>query len=203
MRHAIAVLKLPRAKHGEVVSIARAIVSAMAQSPHFPSPSPPLSTIEQAIEALSTAQIETLQGERTSFSRRNDARRHLVELLGQLRSYVQRVVHENPEQGVSIIEAALMHAKATRGRAANVFEVRRGALEGSAVLRAPRAVGRAAYEWAMSLDGGVTWSVLPVTTRAKTQADRLPIGKTVLFRYRVSAKNETGDWSQPFEYLAT
>jgi hypothetical protein len=57
------------------------------------------------------------------------------------------------------------------------------------------------YEWAMSSDGGKTWTPLATTNTARTQAQGLTVGATISFRYRTTLKNVTSDWSQAIGVL--
>jgi hypothetical protein len=54
-----------------------------------------------------------------------------------------------------------------------------GRLSGSIVLIAPKAGNRASYEWAYSVDAGVTWILLPGTNSATTTVTGLKPGTAV------------------------
>jgi hypothetical protein len=105
------------------------------------------------------------------------------------------VADATPENAASIIESAGLSVKRRRGPGGRAFVARRGPVSGSMILVAPRAGQRASYEWAYSLDGGVTWILLPGTNTATTPVTGLKPGDKVLFRYRSCVKNVWSDWS--------
>jgi hypothetical protein len=86
-------------------------------------------------------------------------------------------------------------------RATRVFAATPGLVSGSAKLTATIAARRASYEWEYSLDGGKTWVTLPSTLQAKTTVAGLPVGTSVLFRYKAVTKTGEGDWSQGLSLL--
>ena len=52
-----------------------------------------------------------------------------------------------------------------------------------------------------SADGGKTWVSAPSSLQAKTTVTGLPVGTSVLFRYRTLTKTGEGDWSQGLALL--
>jgi hypothetical protein len=189
-------LKRPKNQVPKLISYARGIVAAMTGSPHFPSPDPPLATVEAAIDALASAEAATLTGLHESFPARDEKRQWLWLLLDQLRGYVQRIADADVDTAASKIESAGMFVKKAASLAPKVFGAAEGRVSGSVVLSAPRAKLRdAAYEWQMSLDGGKTWVSLPVTTRATTTVTGIAPGSKASFRYRTATKEGVGNWA--------
>ena len=197
----IAILKLPEYEVPRLVTDATAIVRATTHNPWFPSPLPPLATVQAAIDDLAEAEVTAGTRAKGTAAARDGKRLALVGLLQQLRAYVQSIADANLESAVSIIESASMVVKTLGGPPPRVFTVKPGDGSGSAKLSAPKAANRAGYEWAYSIDGGATWVVLPFTVNASTRISGLTPGTTVLFRYRAVTKNGEGDWSQPVSML--
>ena len=196
----LAILKLPEYEVPRFITYARSIVRAMTNNPSFPSPVPPLATIEAAIDALAEAETARLARTAGTVPVRNAKRKQVKQLLEQLCSYVQ-VTADATEQPLSIIESAGMSVKRKGGPPPPVFGAKPGQNSGSVILVAPKAGNRAAYEWQMSTDGGKTWVTLEVTVKATTTVHGLTPGSTVSFRYRTVTKNGTGDWSEPVSII--
>ncbi|MGA7121563.1 MAG: fibronectin type III domain-containing protein [Polyangiaceae bacterium] len=190
-----AVLKLPEYQVPRLVTVARAIVSAMTKNPRFPSPNPPLATVEAAIAALEEAEVATLGRAPGSVALRDSKRLAVVVLLQQLRDHVQATADADIEEGPAIIESAGMSVKRQRGAQERALVARLGPVSGSVKLSAPKAGNRAGYEWAYSTDGQRTWVSVPITVQASTTISGLAPGSTVHFRYRATSKLVTGDWS--------
>jgi hypothetical protein len=192
----VAVLKLPR-RIQPAITYARAIVTAMTGNAAFPSPAPTLAAVTAAIDALQIAETSALTRAKGTATVRNEKLAELVTLLRQLVRYVQNVADGNVDSGASIIESAAIAVKKTAVRKPRVFAAASGPVSGTAKLVAPRAAGRASYEWQQSLDGGKTWVTERVTMQADTVVQGLTPGASVLFRYRPVTKKGEGDWSQP------
>jgi hypothetical protein len=191
----VAVLQLPR-RIQPAITYARAIVTAMTGNAAFPSPAPALAVVTAAIDALQIAETSVLTRAKGTATVRNENLAALVTLLRQLVRYVQTVADGNVDNGASIIESAAIAVKKTAVRKPRVFGAASGLVSGSANLVAPKAAGRASYEWQYSLDGGKTWVTEPVTLQAKTVVEGLTPGASALFRYRPVTKQGEGDWSQ-------
>ncbi len=195
-RRIIAVLKLPQYEVPLLCTQARGIVLRMTGNAYFPTPRPSLATLTSAIDDLSEAQTATLSRASGTVELRNEKRVVLVTLLQRLLAYVQATADANVEQAVSIIESAGMSVKQPRTVHPRVFKAKPGRISGEVDLVAPSAGDDASYEWAYSLDGGITWlSVLP-TTQASTTVTGLKPGATVHFRYRAVTNDGVRDWSQ-------
>ena len=195
INRAIVTLKLPR-KVPELIKLAQAIVTAMTGNPNYPTPEPPLATVTGAINDLAVAETATQARTHGAAATRNDKLATVVQLLEQLKAYIQKTADANMENGAAIIQSAGVNVRKPAVRAPRTFEAKPGAVSGSVKLVAASAARRASYEWQFSVDGGKTWQVAPVTLQAKTTVMGLTPGATVTFRYRGVTKAGEGDWSQ-------
>jgi hypothetical protein len=193
----IAVLNLPKNDVPRIVTLATHVVVSMTYNAWFPDPRPTLATVQRAIDDLAKAQAATLSKTVGTTATRDGRRRDLKSELDQLTGYVQSVADANRESAAAIIESAGMSVKQRSGPRGRIFGASAGRVSGSIVLIAPKAGNRASYEWAYSLDDGVTWILLPVTNSATTTVTGLKPGTRTLFRYRSSVKNVWSDWSDP------
>jgi hypothetical protein len=196
-----ATLGLPEHRTPEFLTRARAIVAAMTGNPNFPSPDPPLATVEAAIAALEAAEVRTLSRTVGTVPERDYARQQLHDLLRTLCSYVQKVADGHTEGAAAIVESAGMHVKRSGARPPRVFAASRGAVSGSVKLVAPSAGKYASYEWAISYDGGKTWELLPPTKQSTAIVTGLRAMTPVHFRYRAVTPKGPTDWSDPIAYF--
>jgi len=193
-------LKLP-AKVADFIAYGTGVVHAMTSNPAFPAPVPALSALSAAVSDLQAAETLALTKAKGAVAARNDKRAVVVSLIQQLRGYVQAIADATPENGATIIQSAGMAVRKVPTRATRVFAAEPGLVSGSAKLTATIAARRASYEWEYSLDGGKTWVTLPSTLQAKTTVAGLPVGTSVLFRYKSVTKTGEGDWSQGLALL--
>jgi hypothetical protein len=189
-------LKLPRYEVLQLIGYARAIVRSMASNPRFPSPDPPLEKIDEAIVALDAAQTATCSRTAGTVPARDEKRRVLAMRLDQLLTHIQATADADPDSAASIIESAGVHVEKARTVPARAFTAKRGKVSGSVALTAPWTRG-AAYDWAVSLDGGETWTSLPVTVKAKTTVASLTPGTRALCRCRTITSDGARAWSDP------
>jgi hypothetical protein len=200
INRAIVTLKLPR-KVPDLIKYAQAIVTAMTGNANFATPEPTLAAITSATNDLVTAETATQARTRGAAATRNAKLATLVQLLEQLKAYIQKTADANMENGAAIIQSAGVSVKKPVVRAPRTFEAKAGAVSGSVKLVAASAAHRASYEWQYSTDGGKTWQVAPVTLQAKTTISGLTPGATVTFRYRGVTKAGEGDWSQLITFI--
>ena len=196
-----AVLRLPDHQVPLLLTMARAIVKNMTGNAWFPDPQPPLATVQAAIDDLAEAETATLTKTTGTVAKRDVKRFALVRLLDRLKTHVQSKVDANPENGPSIILGAGLDVKKKAGPPPRVFTAKQGPTSGSVILLAPKGGHRAGYEWAYSLDGGITWIALPFTVQATTTVTGLKPGSRMSFRYRAVTKDGAGDWSQPVSMI--
>ena len=194
-------LNLP-AKIADLTLYANNIVQKLTNNPSFPTPTPTLAALIAAVSDLHAAETAALSHATGSITVRNDKRTALVSRIQQLRGYVQAIADATPENGAAIIESAGLAVRKITARAKRAFDVKPGALSGSAIVTATTAGPRSSYEWQYSADGGKTWVFAPATTQGKTTVTGLSAGTTVQFRYlTVTPKGGQGDWSPAVSLL--
>jgi hypothetical protein len=196
----IVVLKLPTTVSG-LGACAQRIVTSMTGNPSFATPVPALATVTAAIGDFQTAEAGALTRMIGAAATRNARRAALVQLLEQLRTYVQTVADASVDEGEAIILGAGMSVRKTPVFPPRVFAATPGDVSGSVKLVTAAAARRAAYVWEYSLDAGKTWVAMPSTLRAKTTVAGLPVGTTVEFRYQALTQAGEGDWSQTVSLL--
>jgi len=196
VHHAVVSLKLPT-QVAALVPYTRGIVKAMTGNPAFPNPTPTLAAITTAVDGLQGAVTAALTRATGTVAIRNEKHTALVQLLVQLKAYIQAQADANPENGASIIQSAGVGVRKTVTRRARVFAAKPGAVSGTAKLVAATAAHRASYEWEYSSDGGKTWIAAQPTLQARTTVSGLPSASTVQFRYRAVTKTGATDWSAP------
>ena len=196
----LASLKLPK-PIGALITYATGIVTGMTGNPAFPSPIPALALVTAAIAALQNAETAALTRAKGTAAARNDKRAALVDLLEQLKAYVQAQANATPENAVTIIQSAGLAVRKTPTLGARTFTANPGPVSGSVKLYTKSVGTRSAYLWEYSTDGGKTWVAAPVTVQARTTIVGLPAGTTVLFRVQPVSKTGEGDWSQVISHL--
>ncbi len=195
INRAIVTLKLPRPVPA-LIKYGRAMVTAMTNNPNFTNPDPALASVAAALDELQVAETATQARTHGAAATRNDKLSTVVQLLEQVKGYIQKTADANMENGAAIIQSAGVSVKKPAARAPRTFEAKPGPVSGSVKLVAKSAARRASYEWQYSSDGGKTWLSAPVTLQAKTTVQGLTPGGTVTFRYRGVTKAGEGDWSQ-------
>jgi hypothetical protein len=188
-------LRLPT-RVGDLLAVGRVIVKSMSNNPAFSNPTPALSTVNDAIAALATAELAVSTRARGAVETRNGERATLVTLLHGLKGYVQHVADSGDRaEAEAVITGASMGVSKSRARVPRRFDVRPGKLSGEVDILGKVAGPRAAYEWQASSDGGKTWQLLRVTMQAKTTMSGLTPGSIWCFRFRAVTKAGEGDWS--------
>ena len=176
-------LKMPR-QVAALITYVQGIIVALTNNAHFVTPVPSLSLIVAAVAALQQAEVAVQARTKGSVVARNDRKAALVTLLHQLRGYIQTTADADPENGAAIIQSSGLPARQVSPHKARVFTVKPGPISGSAEVLAPQAARRASYDWQTSIDGGKTWIDAGPSLQAKRTITGLPVGSTVLFRYR-------------------
>ncbi len=196
----IASLKLPK-PIGALITLATGIVTAMTGNPAFPSPIPALALVTAAIAALQFAETTAHTRAKGTAAARNAKRAALVDLLEQLKAYVQAQANATPDNGAAIIQSAGFAVRKSPIHGARTFTAKPGPVSGSVKLYTRSVGNRSAYLWEYSTDGAKTWVAAPVTVQARTTIMGLPVGTTVLFRVQTVSKTGEGDWSQVVSHL--
>jgi len=199
--HMRVVLGLTRLSNKEYITMAKAIVVAMTQNPNFPTPSPSLQAIQEAIDAVDKAETAAKTRGEGLASARDAAKRRLAQLLDHLRDYVQGICDASPTDGVALAQSAGMRAKKRPGpRAKPPLSVKDGDISGQVVLTAKSLGGPATYYWQYSLDGK-TWISIPDTMIARATIAGLTVGQTYAFRFHALTPRGAVDFSQVVSHM--
>ncbi len=193
-------LALPRAVPA-LLTYAAQILKAMTGNTCFPTPSPTLAAVQQAIGSLQTAEAAALARTKGAVQTRNNERTALVKLLQLLGTYVQSIADGDAETAPAVIKSSGLSVRKAPTRKPRVFAATQGALSGSAKIVTRSAGPRTAYEWQYSVDGGKTWIDLPGTVKASTTVTGIAAGTTAMFRYRTLGKTGQSDWVAPVALL--
>ncbi len=178
------------------------VVNAMtANKVTFGTPSPALTTVIAASTSLANAQA-AYKAHTGTRGARDDAWRALIQLMQQLRVYVQGVASANPAQASTIAEDAAMRLRKTPTHHKSDLSVK-GVASGSVKVVAKAQKGAAANDFEYSTDGGKTWIAVPTSTQASTTITGLQPGTTVTYRHRPITKAGPGDWSQTVTAVVT
>jgi hypothetical protein len=199
-RRVLAVIHLPRAVPAVVV-FADSVVEAMKKSRYFRYPAPQLELLLEATGELLHAQGQAGLRTRGAADARDEKLAKVVGLMGAVCAHVQWVADLHPALAVAIIRSAGLRVRKEQVRDPVQFHAKLGAEPGTLKIVAPAAAKRASYDWEYSIDGGKTWVSPPSTLQAKTTITGLPVGTSVLFRYRTLTKTGEGDWSQGLSLL--
>jgi hypothetical protein len=195
LRRVLVALHKPANAMGLVI-YTMAIIDKMTGNPWFPAPFPPLAKVRAAMNVLSKAEVASRSRTKGLSDERNSARGVLVNLLEQLRAYVEGVANENPDQARAIIESAAMDMVAARLPRILPFRVKQGRVSGTVQLYVKAGPKGSSYDFQMSADGGKTWIDLPSRMQANTTVPNLTPGATYFFRYRILLRKGAGDWSE-------
>jgi hypothetical protein len=153
IHRSIVALKLPRPV-GSLITFAQGVVTAMTGNAAFPSPAPTLAEVSAATAALQTAETAELSRLKGTVATRKDKRAALVNLLQELRNYVQKTADADPENSANIVLGSGYVVRKTPTHAARAFHAKAGPVSGSVKLVTRSAGPRSFYEWAYSTDGG-------------------------------------------------
>jgi len=102
-------LNLPRPVPA-LIPYAQAVVVAMTNNAHFPTPLPALTDVSAAITAVQSAETAALSRLKGTIVVRNDKRAALVTLMQELRNYVQKTADADPENAAAIIQSSRVRA---------------------------------------------------------------------------------------------
>ena len=191
-----AALKMPT-KVPAYIAATRAIIAAATGNPSLPDVRPISSALRAAVDDLAAAERETLTKTTGTATARDATLKPVRDALDKYKSYVQDQANANPEEAAAIIEGAGLSVRLPSTRRKPWSTAKPGPTSGTAILEVRAPAKRASYERQWSDDGGKTWNDAPVTLQSRTTIHGLPVGKYVLFRFRVATKNGIGDWSEP------
>jgi hypothetical protein len=195
-QRSVVTLALPR-NVPALITYAENIIKRMTGNTYFPNPVPTIAVVTAATDDLRAAEAGAISRIKGAVAARNDKRKALVSVLGQLRTYIQTVADADEGNGPAIIESAGLGVRKRATRAPRIFAAKPGRTTGVATIVAASAGHRASYEWQYTTDGGKTWLSMPVTLQAKTTIVGLTPGSTVQFKYRAVTRAGEADWSAP------
>ncbi len=185
-----------------LIETATTVINAMtANKVTFGTPSPALTTVSAASTALANAQ-SAFKAHTGTRAARDDARTALIQLMQQLRGYVQGVASANPAQASTIAQDAAMRLRKNTTHQKSDLAVK-GVASGSVKVVAKALKGAVANDFEYSTDGGKTWIGVPTSTKASTTITGLVPGTTVTYRHRPITKSGPGDWSQTVTAVVT
>jgi hypothetical protein len=167
----------------------------------FSAPSPALALVSAAIATLESTQT-AYKAHLGTREARDEARTALLQLLRQLRVYVQSLVSATPAQAETIAKDAAMGLRRSTHPHKSDLAVKQVAT-GSVKVVAKALKGARAHDFQYSTDGGKTWIGAPVSTQAHATITGLVPGTTVLCRHRPITKVGPGDWSQTVTAVVT
>lgn len=191
----LVVLKLNLPVH-DLLALAKAIISAMTGNSYFPTPNPPLATINSDVTSLDAAETVALTKVKGAAAARNAKLVILVNDLKTLKAYVQTVANADADNADAIILSAGMSIRKSTTRNKQDIAVKSGVVSGSVHVVAKAAASRASYNWQYSTNLK-TWTNLPTTLQARTTVSNLAPGTTVYFRSSAVTKAGAADWTEP------
>ena len=163
-----------------------------ADTVHFTTPYPPAAQIEGDLTALGTALQTAEGGDSAAKAAVTPAAQKVRQDFRQLREYVQGVLQGLPPEEVPPILAAILLYESMVGiRAPKPPLAIKQGLSGSVILYALAILGALTYEWDLSADQGVTWTVFGKTGQAQITITGLTPGKVYYFRFNTFQRDGT------------
>ena len=177
------------------IEIARKFVLAMTGNPKFPTPSPTLTAVTAAINALETAHLAALHGGLDTTANMHAKEHALDLLLKMLGAYVEGIANADPVNAEATIKSAAMELKNGSTRTTKEFEVKVG--EPGQVKLSTKGKVRGTFIWQMTTDptNESSWQTIGMGTQSKFVKNSLTSGMRYHFRVCVVDKNGQGPWS--------
>jgi hypothetical protein len=193
-RRALAVLRMPR-RIPEMGAYTQAILDLVTKNAFFPSPTPPLATLEADLTAFLAAEAAALNRGKGTVAARDVSLLTLRTDLEHLLAYVQLTADANPSEAGAIIESAGLGVRKVGTPTKAALQVKQGPDSGTVKLYAKAVSARASYDWQYST-GEKAWTDMPSTLQAKTVLSGLTPVTLYSFRVRGLTKGGEGGWSQ-------
>jgi hypothetical protein len=202
-------LGLAEMSTAEKVENAKHFVSQMSRNLGlFPDPSPKLTAVDAAAEALRKAYEDTLQGGTDRTALRKNLEEILDKLLTQLANYVESAADGDE----SIIPQAGMKAKKSVSGHSSTYAVENTEKEGEIHL-SDKFVKDARHIWEFCTDplpaeppvaaNGQNWKKLKVTKYVDLLINQLVPGQKYWFRVALEVNDQQGGWSDPISIIVT
>ena len=197
----IVVLNLP--EHvPDYIRGCRATTTALKQNAAtFPGSAALVTKTDADLDLLEARELAIKTGTHGAADARNQQLVVVKADMKQIRAQVQQAVDANPAQAETIASQAALHIRKPTTRKPRLLSVSEGDVSGSINVIWPSAGKRAAYNAQTSIDGGKTWAEMVTTDQARAYFSGLPVGATLLVRYRASIKGVTGNWSEPTSFV--
>lgn len=202
------VLGLMHNNYPQLLGRGKAILNGIASHPQlFVSPEPSLLILKGKIDGLDQAQQDAAARTVGMVALRNLRGRELISCLEGARTYVQQLVDQNPEQGLTLISSAAMLApkervytkpliEATQEKPSGVVSVLLNIGMITAGIR-----GKVSFNWQIRGAGVSDWGDLPSTPHGHTEVANLTPLTTYAFRASVTSAEGVSDWCQAVTLL--
>jgi hypothetical protein len=183
------------------LSKANAICNGLGDKTLFPTPVPPVATLQLQIQNATTAQqnMGTVKGAGPA---RDAAFQIVGTSLESERMMIQGLCDVNPEQAATLIAAAAMTPSAIGLHNKALLAAKTGPTSGTVLLEANASLlddtnRKKFFNWQGTLDGGKTFFAMPSTPTGQTSIGNLVPLATIGFQVSVTVhKQPQGPWSQ-------
>jgi len=189
----------------QLIAFAQHMVSRMTGNSFFATPSPLLTVITTAVNALQLA-YDNAQGGGPAQTAIMHQKREALELLLTAEGHYVEDRANDPANAAAGAEAIILSAginiRQTNPRQKSVFTASIGKIQGSAVLTAAH-VDRGAHDWQYTLDPNQanSWIQVDQTIKATVTIVGLESLKHYYFRHRLILKDGASAWEGPVEML--
>jgi hypothetical protein len=194
----LVILGIPR-RNQDLIAFVRIVLAKMTGNPNFPSPTPPLLSVGNALTAFETAET-TMSTSKQAAGDRAGKKAALIALLKHLRDYVQNICEANIDIAAAIADSAGMRLKKTMRRYKAAFAVVQGSVSGAVVCNIKVPGIPTTYYLSYSQDEK-SWVSAPDSMLCKITVSGLTPGQTYYFRYRTLTRKGMSDFSQIVSFL--
>jgi hypothetical protein len=172
-------------------------------------------TFKEAIEGLSTALAEALDGGKTATARKNKQLDVVMRMLRQLANYVEHYVEANYKDNMTIFllsgfEAASNSRPGKPPLSESIRRIEAGSNSGCLLITIIAVLGAASYQlrWALvgTSEADGEWAMQPISqVRPATEIKNLIPGATYAFQVRALIKSTSTftDWSDSVTRICT
>ncbi len=175
-----------------------AILQWMTGNANYPSPTPPLATVQTSFDAYKTAAADAAQGGVQNTAVRNARRSELVALLRQLANYVSSTANGNME---TLLSSGFPVQKPTRTPVGPLPApypptVTQGPVSGTLSAVSSPVYGATSYNWSLALASAPDTDVQTAqTTGARTLFTGLTPGQIYVISLNAVGAAGVSDWS--------
>ena len=184
-------------KIGNFITQSNAIVLEMGASSYFALPPIPFATVTINIGLLQTAETLAKTKAAGAASARDIKYEVVLTNMRRYQNFVQQLADAAPDRltAIAIIDASGFGLRVQGVMVKPPLAVKLTGASGTVKLIAKSVGKRATYDWQMSMDNGVTYTDMPSTMIAKTQAPGLTLYVRIFFRFRSLSKAGLSAWS--------